>query len=115
MADWEGLGATPDAVGTLLVEAAARIRDKGWVQGRFVDEETGAVDAAQAVADVLGLSLVSCSRKEFRLPVGAAVLLGAALARACAHVGAAYLTHWNDDPARTADEVAAALEAAGRA
>ena len=112
MHDWAGLGAQPDAVALVLREAATRLREGGWLQGRFRDPDTGAMDAVAALASVVGLDLMEVCRKERRIPAGECVLLGAALERATVHVGARALSVWNDDPERTVEQVCAALEAA---
>lgn len=109
--DWEGLGVAPAAVGLALQEAATRLREGGWCQGKFADEETGAQDAVQALASVVGITLKEACRRERRLDVGPCALLGAALERATARVGQT-LSVWNDLPERTLEEVARALETA---
>lgn len=110
--DWAGLGAAPDAVGVLLQEAAVRVREAGWTQGKFRDEESGAIDAVQALADVVGVDLAVAGKKGSRIAVGPAVMLGAALERATARSTMRYLSHWNDMPERTLDEVVGLLEGA---
>lgn len=110
--DWAGLGAEAQHVTAVLHEAASILRRKGWAQGRFVDAETGAVDACEALAEAVGLQLTAIQKKGVRFDVGPAVLLGAALDRASARTGAPYLSVWNDMPERSLEAVAEMLEAA---
>jgi hypothetical protein len=112
MHDWEGLGAQAAAVALTLREAAQRLRDGGWCQGKFAEPD-GRQDATQAIASVVGVTLAEACRKDTRLPAGQCVLLGAALERAVEHVGnPRALSVWNDDPERTQEQVIDALEAA---
>lgn len=113
--DWQGLGAVRAVVAVALREGAAIIQSRGWTQGRFRDEETGAIDAVQAVGEAVGLDVSRAHKKETRLPVGPSVLLGAALEAACDHLGCRFLSAWNDHEERTLEGVVAGLESAAAA
>lgn len=109
--DWTGLGAVEPVVQVVLTEAARRVQEKGWVQGRFRDD-AGAVDLLQALGDACGLDLTIACRRDVRLDVGPTVLLGAAIDRVRQRLDVEYLSRWNDEEGRTAAEVVAALEGA---
>jgi hypothetical protein len=112
MHDWEGLGAQAAAVTLTLREAAQRLRDGGWCQGKFTEDD-GRQDATQAIASVVGIRLSEACRKDHRIPAGPCVLLGAALERVNEQVGRPRaLSVWNDDPERTQEQVINALESA---
>jgi hypothetical protein len=111
--DWEGLGAVRHIVAEGLRQAAQEIRDRGWVQGRFVDDD-GAVDVLQALGLATGLDVAASHTRELRLPAGSCVLLGALLEAARDGIGCEVLSIWNDLPDRTAREVEQKLEAVAR-
>lgn len=113
--DWEGLGAVRGFVAEALRRAVEELREHGWTQGKFVEED-GRVDVVQAIGLASGIDVAHSHRKELRLPAGSCVLLGAALQTATEAVGCASLAVWNDFEDQTAERVVAALErAAARA
>lgn len=110
--DWTGLGAVQSYVADALRRGAAEIRERGWIQGRFIHEESGAIDVVQALGLATGIDVATMNRRDLRLPAGSCILLGATLQAACEHVRCPSLSVWNDMDTRDVDDVTAALEAA---
>lgn len=112
--DWEGLGAARGFVVDALRRGAEEIRERGWVQGRFV-AENGAVDVVQALGLAAGIDVAHSHTRGLRLPAGSCVLLGAVLQAARDGAGCPVLSVWNDLDTQTAEAVEAALERAADA
>lgn len=110
--DWRGLGAAQNYIADAMRRGAQEIRERGWVQGRFVHEESGAIDVVQALGLATGIDVAASHRRDLRLPAGSCILLGAVLQTVSEHVRCASLAIWNDMPETDMDVVTNALETA---
>lgn len=85
-----------------LREAAAIVRERGWTQGAYVDDD-GRVCIEGAICEALG------GPRPAVVPFAPFVDADEELRAVIGYVSP---VEWNDAPERTADEVIAALEAA---
>lgn len=99
--NWEAAGAVRAVVADAFRQAVVILRERGWTQGRFVNDDTGGVDVVQALGLAVGLDVQASAKRGLRLNVGECVLLGAALDHMCRVLEVERLTVWNDQPERT--------------
>lgn len=93
------IGRSPEVV---LKDAAAYIEEKGWHQGSIVNARTGTVCTLGAIKAVTcGLYAAQCDEEG----ISAVDLLKDRIRPA----GYFMVSHWNDQPKRTKDEVLSLL------